>query len=132
MKLLDLLIQPIVALLVRRVVAEAEVQTAIRCAESLQQAYARADQFEAEGYQQLANELRQQADAVDIAQPGLTAIQYVNSIEFGNSTPTVNQDTEFIAPTPQLAAPHNSNGVAQSMPAPKAKRKRGRPRKRPQ
>lgn len=128
MNLLDLVFQPIVAFLMRRIVAEAEVQTAIRCAESLQQAYARADELEAAGYQNLANELRQQADAVDISRPGVSAMEYVAALEVRN--PATGEKGSEVDATP-LALTQDANSDRSSKETLPAKRGRGRPRKHP-
>lgn len=117
MSLSDWLYRPFLALFARRILADAEVQTAIRCSESLQAAYARADQLEAEGYTNLAQELRAKADSIDLDQPGRKSLDYIESLS---------QQPARIGTGP-ISPPNGAPALA-GEPA-KKKRGPGRPRK---
>ena len=102
-KLLDWIFAALVGLMAKRLVAEAETHTAIRCADSLQRVYERADQLAADGYEQLARELRSFADGIDVQHPGKNAL---DGLEYLSGDTTAVESGPSI--TPQAALPSAS------------------------
>lgn len=121
---LDHLSVPIRALVGRDIVAGYEVQVAIRTAEALHAAYAKADQLEAAGFAHLASELRQVADGIEIESPGKRALAYFEMLQRQQSAMAVpNEGTRGITSEQTNSQPALiSNGD-------KRKRGPGRPRK---
>jgi len=120
--LLSWLYARIAPFIAKRFIAEAEVDTAIHCADSLRRLYSRADELDSAGFTQLAQELRTYADQVDIAAPGGRTLDYLDQLNKRHPALTDNGRAE------RLPLPGASTNGAASAEEP-VKRRRGRPRK---
>lgn len=72
--------RPFAAIFAQQVIAEAEVFTAMSRAQSLRTAYEKADGLEADGFPNLARELRETADAITLRSPGQYSLEYIDSL----------------------------------------------------
>ncbi len=103
--------RPIAAIFARQVLTEAEVTTAINRAHALRSAYEQADAFGADGFPNLASELRDSADAIALHPPGTCSVEYFESL--------VNDEkSEYLTanaakqPRAKLNAPDKPSGTA--------------------
>ena len=88
--LIQLATRPIAAIFARKVIGEAEVFTAISRAQSLRAAYDRADALEADGFPNLARELRDAADAISLRPPGSYSLECFDALAESSETPLLN------------------------------------------
>ena len=129
--LIQFVTRPFAAIFARQVIADAEIHSAMGRAESLRSAYDKADRLESEGFPNLAQELRESADAIAVRVPGAYSLEYFDQMS------SVDREAAAGIADQRGKLERSANAATSSTPEPNGlaamsdpkKRKRGRPRK---